>query len=85
MTRPLALTVGEPAGIGPDITLAAWLQREELKLPPFYLLADPQFIAARTRHLGLNVPLANVTPDEAVAAFGIERAGCADVDPSGCR
>ena len=23
--KPLALTLGEPAGIGPDITVAAWL------------------------------------------------------------
>ena len=30
MTRPLALTLGEPAGIGPDITLAAWQRRAEL-------------------------------------------------------
>ena len=45
MTRPLALTLGEPAGIGPDITLAAWQRRAELGLPPFYLLADPDFVA----------------------------------------
>jgi 4-hydroxythreonine-4-phosphate dehydrogenase len=32
MSRPLALTMGEPAGIGPDITLAAWLRRAELGL-----------------------------------------------------
>ena len=25
--KPLALTLGEPAGIGPDITIAAWLRR----------------------------------------------------------
>ena len=36
MPRPLALTLGEPAGIGPDITLAAWLRRAELELPAFY-------------------------------------------------
>jgi len=29
MARPLALTLGEPAGIGPDITLTAWLRRRE--------------------------------------------------------
>ena len=57
MTRPLALTLGEPAGIGPDITLAAWQRRAELGLPPFYLLADPDFIAERARLLGLKVPL----------------------------
>ena len=40
MAKPLALTSGEPAGIGPDITIEAWLRRNELKLPPFYLLGD---------------------------------------------
>jgi 4-hydroxythreonine-4-phosphate dehydrogenase len=30
MQQPLALTLGEPAGIGPDITLAAWRRRAEL-------------------------------------------------------
>jgi len=67
--RPLALTVGESAGIGPDITLAAWLRREEFNLPPFYLLADPRFVAARARHLGLDIPLAKVTPTAAADAF----------------
>jgi hypothetical protein len=33
--RPLALTVGEPAGIGPDITIEAWLARDIADLPPF--------------------------------------------------
>jgi 4-hydroxythreonine-4-phosphate dehydrogenase len=66
---PLALTLGEPAGIGPDITLAAWLQRDALVLPPFYLLADPDFIAHRARHLGLTVPLRAVEPREAAATF----------------
>jgi 4-hydroxythreonine-4-phosphate dehydrogenase len=65
----LALTLGEPAGIGPDITLAVWQRRAELELSPFYLLADPDFIAARARTLGLNVPLSVVEPQDAAAAF----------------
>ena len=52
MTRPLALTLGEPAGIGPDITFAAWQQRAKLALPPFYLLADPDFIVQRAAASG---------------------------------
>jgi 4-hydroxythreonine-4-phosphate dehydrogenase len=66
---PLALTVGEPAGIGPDIALSAWRRRGELKLPPFYLLADPDFIARRAAALGLDVPIATVAPEAAAAAF----------------
>src|SRR6187399_112574 len=68
-TRPLALTSGEPAGIGPDIALTAWLRRHELDLPPFYLLGDRAFFAERAKTLGLTVDLADVTPEEAGAAF----------------
>jgi 4-hydroxythreonine-4-phosphate dehydrogenase len=69
MTRPLALTLGEPAGIGPDITLAAWRRRAELGLPPFYLLADPDFLAERARLLGIEVPLRVLAPEDAPHAF----------------
>jgi 4-hydroxythreonine-4-phosphate dehydrogenase len=66
---PLAVTLGEPAGIGPDITLIAWQRRSELALPPFYLLADPGFVQKRAKRLAADVPLAVIEPREAVAAF----------------
>ena len=69
MAQPLALTSGEPAGIGPDITLAAWLRRRELDLPPFYLLGDPASLAERAKALGLAVEFAEVGAEEACAAF----------------
>ena len=31
--RPLLLTQGDPAGIGPELTLKAWLGRSETPLP----------------------------------------------------
>jgi 4-hydroxythreonine-4-phosphate dehydrogenase len=69
MPRPLALTLGEPAGIGPDITLSVWQRRGELELPPFYLLADADFLKRRARRLGLAVPIATVQPEAAAATF----------------
>jgi 4-hydroxythreonine-4-phosphate dehydrogenase len=69
MTRPLALTLGEPAGIGPDITFAVWQKRAELALPPFYLLADPEFLQRRARLLGLQIPVRVVEPEGAATAF----------------
>ncbi len=67
---PLAVTMGDPAGIGLDITLAAWLQRVTRRLPPFMLWGDPDALASRARLLNLDVPLAVVdTPREATAAF----------------
>jgi 4-hydroxythreonine-4-phosphate dehydrogenase len=67
--RPLALTLGEPAGIGPDLALAIWHRRAELDVPQFYLVGDPNFLARRASRLGLRVPLAAVSPNEAAAAF----------------
>ena len=69
MSRPLALTFGEPAGIGPDITLAAWRRRAELALPPFYVIADPQCLVRRGKRLGLDVPIETVEPAQAATAF----------------
>jgi 4-hydroxythreonine-4-phosphate dehydrogenase len=66
---PLALTVGDPAGIGPEIALAAWLSRRQHALPAFYLLGDAALMAARAKPLGMEVPLAEVEPGEAVPRF----------------
>jgi 4-hydroxythreonine-4-phosphate dehydrogenase len=67
--QPLALTLGEPAGIGPELALAVWRRRAELDLPRFYLVADPDFIRRRAERLGREIPIATVTPDAAAAAF----------------
>jgi 4-hydroxythreonine-4-phosphate dehydrogenase len=69
MTGPLALTLGEPAGIGPDITLSAWRQRAELGLPPFYVVGDADFLARRARRLGLAVPVRAIDPEETATVF----------------
>ncbi|TYL96073.1 4-hydroxythreonine-4-phosphate dehydrogenase PdxA [Bradyrhizobium rifense] len=71
--KPLALTLGEPAGIGPDITIAAWLRRRELGLPAFYLLGDEALIAQRAKELaktlGAEIRIATVSPGDAETAF----------------
>jgi 4-hydroxythreonine-4-phosphate dehydrogenase len=69
MSLPLALTLGEPAGIGPDVTLTAWARRFASELPPFYVLGDPHCLAQRARRLGLDVPIELVAPAGAAAAF----------------
>ncbi len=69
MRKPLALTLGEPAGIGPDITIKAWLHRKELKLPAFYLLGDREVIGRRANALGADVPFVETTAEDARAVF----------------
>jgi 4-hydroxythreonine-4-phosphate dehydrogenase len=81
MAKPLALTSGEPAGIGPDITLKAWLHRNELKLPPFYLLRDVGSLDRRAKALGLSIKIADVRAEDALGVF----ADALPVVATGCR
>jgi 4-hydroxythreonine-4-phosphate dehydrogenase len=69
--RPLAVSMGDPAGIGPEITLRAWLERSDKGLDPFVVFGDKDILAARARLLGLPVSIAAVdAPSEALEAFG---------------
>ncbi|ANN59991.1 4-hydroxythreonine-4-phosphate dehydrogenase PdxA [Mesorhizobium loti] len=65
----LALSVGDPSGIGPEIAIAAFLAREAVALPAFYLLADPALIASRASRLGVSLPIVETTPAQAAQAF----------------
>ncbi|MDQ0315624.1 4-hydroxythreonine-4-phosphate dehydrogenase PdxA [Amorphus orientalis] len=67
---PLAVTLGEPAGIGPDLALMAWSMRDRQAVPPFFVAGDPEFLARRAEALGLDVRLEVCSPSEAVALFG---------------
>jgi len=64
----LALTMGDPAGIGLDITLKAWTERRARGLPPFLLYADPDAVAARAKMLALDVPIASADSGSDVGA-----------------
>ena len=67
--RPLALTMGEPAGIGGEITLKAWLERDQ-GLPPFVAVDDPARLEALAASLGLEVPVHSIENlDEAASVF----------------
>ena len=68
--KPLALTFGDPAGIGPDVALLAFDARHREQIPPFVLLGDKPTLDARATQLGLQVRIETVTrPAEAVGLF----------------
>ncbi|MCY4285830.1 MAG: 4-hydroxythreonine-4-phosphate dehydrogenase PdxA [Thiotrichales bacterium] len=54
--RPPVLTPGEPAGIGPDITLAAAASGRE----PFVAFADPEMLRRRAEGLGIEIRIRTV-------------------------
>jgi 4-hydroxythreonine-4-phosphate dehydrogenase len=69
MPLPLAVTMGEPAGIGGEITLQAWLRRSDGS-PRFYLIDDPGRLASLARRLGWPVPIRAIDdPGEAPGWF----------------
>src|SRR5213080_2327539 len=67
MTLPLALTMGEPAGIGGEIALKAWLRRGE-GVPPFYVIDDPDRLTKLAARLGWKIPLQVIDAPERTAA-----------------
>jgi 4-hydroxythreonine-4-phosphate dehydrogenase len=67
MTRPVALTQGDPAGIGGEIALKAWAQLAGEMV--FFVLGDPDHMTETGRLLGLPTrPIQ--TPDEAASVIG---------------
>ena len=64
-SRPLAVAMGDPAGIGPEIVAKAWRDRELQALPPFFAVGDPRALAAVW-----DGPVAFIgSPDEARPVF----------------
>lgn len=62
--------MGEPAGIGGEITLKTWYGRGAT-LPPFFVIDDPARLRALGSRLSLDVPVAAIAdPAEAIEAFG---------------
>ena len=43
---PLAISIGDPAGIGPEVIAKCWDHRKEFGLPPFVAIGDGRSIAA---------------------------------------
>ncbi len=67
----IALTMGDPSGIGIEIALKAWLQRDQYNIPPFCFLADPACVSRYAAILDLKVPIVLVEDfSEAVSLFG---------------
>ena len=64
----LALTMGEPAGIGGEITLKAWTHRA--RLDPFFVIDDPDRLRELARRTGPEVPIQTIgAPSEAAQIF----------------
>lgn len=59
MTGPLAVSLGDPAGIGPEIIAAAWLARKRESLPPFFVVGGADVLRAAA--VRLDCPVAPIS------------------------
>ncbi|MFM5917578.1 MAG: 4-hydroxythreonine-4-phosphate dehydrogenase PdxA [Novosphingobium sp.] len=67
---PLALSLGDPAGVGPELIVAAWAAREEQGLAPFFVAGGADVLRAAAAQRGLAVPVAELFhPQEAFEHF----------------
>src|SRR5918996_2397384 len=65
--RPLAVSLGDPAGIGPEVVGKCWDHRDRFGLPPFVAIGDPRSLAAVW-----DGPIATIDdPREADSAFDV--------------
>ena len=70
MIQPLAVSLGDPAGIGPEALLAAWLAREAEGLPPFFAVGGARLLREAAQALGLSCPIVEIgMAREATAVF----------------
>jgi 4-hydroxythreonine-4-phosphate dehydrogenase len=67
---PLALSLGDPAGVGPELIAEAWSQRHALALPVFVVAGGAHVLQAAAKSRGLDLPIALIDdPREAAATF----------------
>lgn len=68
-TLPLAVTMGDPAGIGGDVTLQAWTKHRAV-LPPFFVIDDPGRLSALALQLKLDCSIQTISdPSKAQTYF----------------
>jgi 4-hydroxythreonine-4-phosphate dehydrogenase len=66
----LAASLGDPAGIGPELLCEAWARRDAERLPPFFVVGGERVLAAAVQTRGLDIPVQRIAaPEEAAGVF----------------
>ena len=59
--RPIVVTMGDPSGIGPEITGKAWRAREALNIAPFAVIGDPRIFQDGDLYGDMHVPITEIS------------------------
>lgn len=69
LPAPLAITLGDPAGIGPEVILGAWTRlRAERRAPPAFVVGGPELLRRSAEALRIDCPIVPIA-DPAEAMF----------------
>ena len=70
---PLAVSLGDPAGIGPEIICASYERlRSRKETQPFFVVGGTEILRSAAERLGLDFPLVPIAQtDEAMMAFAV--------------
>ncbi|NNC54034.1 MAG: 4-hydroxythreonine-4-phosphate dehydrogenase PdxA [Erythrobacter sp.] len=67
---PLAVSLGDPAGIGPEIIAAAWSRRESDAIPPFFVTGGAGVIGTAAHSCGISLRIERISkPEQAPQVF----------------
>jgi 4-hydroxythreonine-4-phosphate dehydrogenase len=67
---PVAVSLGDPAGVGPELIAEAWAQRESNGLPPFFVTGGVSLLSAAAEVRGFELPVIPIAaPADAADAF----------------
>ena len=77
--KPIAVTMGEPAGIGGEITLKSWRRRNDLSVP-FVAIDNPDRLRNIARDLGFSIPIERVNDPKYAAELFPEALPVCSID-----
>lgn len=70
LSLPLAASIGDPAGVGPELLCAAWALSGAEALPPFFVVGSRVLLEQAARRRGIEVPVRAIAgPDEALEVY----------------
>lgn len=70
ISSPVAITMGDPGGIGGELSIKVWLERAQNKIPPYFLIDDPVRLSTLAERLGISLAIQEITaPGQALQHF----------------
>lgn len=68
LDAPLAIAIGDPAGIGPEIIVEAWAARSDANLAPFFVVGGREVLRSAATQRGIDCPIIEISSASEIAS-----------------